>query len=205
MSKKRKKTPFVLLVLSVLACMVVFFFVSKKAYTVEGNEYYCFCTHSLTTKEEAYEKSSEVIQNGGVGTVWEQGGTYYVIGALYCDAKDADSVARKNDGVVLTLVLPAISTSDKAFAREAMEVYTFVKSNVKQMVDYSIRLGNRQESEAVVSLFLSKYKTSVIDNTGEFYSLLEQSLIQDKPSVALRSYAVNTVICAIKAYSGKDS
>ena len=85
--------------------IVVFFSFGKNTFTVKGRTLYAVRLFASEVEAEATERAAAVKAAGGSGYVYNDG-TYSVLAAIYANEKDAQTVADRNAGQIVTLTLP---------------------------------------------------------------------------------------------------
>ena len=188
-----------------MGCFALYSCILKKSYSVDGVEYYCFCTAVANEKADAYEKANETVQNGGAGVVIEEKGRFFVVASVYSNEQDAKSVANKNDGEIYTFRLPSVVTNDKNLAQKILEIYNFTIQKTNEFIKYSLAYDTNQESEIVVSAFIENYEKFVKNGQDDFYLGLASAISDKTNSVKLREYAITLLLNAKQFYQDKLS
>lgn len=167
----------------------------KPSYSVKGEEFYLFCTYSGSDEQEAISMSTITQELGGVGEILEYNDNINVIACVYTTIEDANSVAEKNDGVVITVSLPTVTSNDKNYVSEISKTYKFVADKVNKLTSAFIQLEKGNENERVVEKLLNDFENEVLNGNGEFYIQLSSQInpqlpIKDK----CKMYCVKMVV-----------
>ena len=171
----------------------------KPSYTVEGEDFYLFCTYLGEDEDEANQIRNATIEGGGVGEVFYYKDKINVIASLYTSMSDAQAVAEKNGGLVQTVTLPKIISNDKNYITHVSNVYKFVIENVEKLTCAFIEFERGNENERVLEQIVRNFETSLLSYDEEFFAILANEVntqleIKDR----CKLYCVKMVVCALQ-------
>ena len=140
MKKRSKKFLFLLISIFFITSTIVLALSLKPSYAVEGADFYLFCTYSGSNEQEANIAQVRTKESGGVGDIFYYNEKVNVVACVYTSKSDAESVAKKNEGVVLTVTLPQIISDDKNYVMSISKIYKFVSKNANKLTNAFVAL-----------------------------------------------------------------
>lgn len=161
-----------------VACITVF----KTFFTVkaEGRTYYAVCFYDGQSKSQAESVRDSLVASGGSGYI-VSGGAYRVYGGVYLSGADAENVAAKENGAVVSEIgwnsrdISFSSYNETKIVGEALAYFTSVSDSLVKM---SLDIGRGEESAlaagacaAAAEKRFSEYSVKISDeNISLFFS-----------------------------------